>query len=95
MERAVAAGAAVIGINNRDLRSFCVDLGTTDRLAALVPPGTLLAALSGIHSRADVERFQAAGAGAVLVGEALMEAEDAGAKVVELLGVHDSTAVRS
>jgi anthranilate synthase/indole-3-glycerol phosphate synthase/phosphoribosylanthranilate isomerase len=88
MERAVAAGAEVIGINNRDLRSFNVDLGTTDRLAGMVPEGTVLAALSGISTRADVERFEKAGAQAVLVGEALMVAEDAGAKIRELLGPH-------
>ncbi len=86
MERGVAAGASVIGINNRDLRSFNVDLGTTDRLASMVPKGTILAALSGISSRADVERFVAAGASAVLVGEALMLAADPAAKVRELLG---------
>ncbi|MFN0146694.1 MAG: indole-3-glycerol phosphate synthase TrpC [Dehalococcoidia bacterium] len=86
MARAVAAGARLIGINNRDLRSFTVDLGTTDRLATMVPKGTLLAALSGIQTRTDVERFEAAGAGAVLVGEALMEAGDPAAKIVELLG---------
>jgi anthranilate synthase / indole-3-glycerol phosphate synthase / phosphoribosylanthranilate isomerase len=86
MERAVAAGAAVIGINNRDLRSFNVDLGTTDRLAGLAPAGTILAALSGINSRADVERFQAAGASAVLVGEALMTAPSPSEKIAELLG---------
>jgi len=87
MERAVALGAAIIGINNRDLRSFTVDLATTDRLAALVPPGTVLAALSGISSRSDVERFAAVGARAVLVGEALMVAHDVGAKLAELRGV--------
>ncbi len=87
MERAVDVGATVIGINNRDLKSFHVDLGTTDRLAAMVPKGTLLAALSGIQGRADVERFAAAGAEAVLVGEALMLAEDPGAKAAELLGM--------
>jgi anthranilate synthase/indole-3-glycerol phosphate synthase/phosphoribosylanthranilate isomerase len=86
MARASAIGARVIGINNRDLRSFNVDLGTTDRLASRAPPGCLLAALSGIHSRADVERFAAAGAEAVLVGEALMVAGDPAAKVAELLG---------
>ncbi|MBI2766134.1 MAG: indole-3-glycerol phosphate synthase TrpC [Chloroflexi bacterium] len=86
MERALAIGAAVIGVNNRDLRNFDVDLGTTDRLAGMAPAGVLLAALSGISTRADVERFAAAGARAVLVGEALMAAEDAGAKVRELLG---------
>ena len=86
MERAAKAGASVIGINNRDLRSFAVDLGTTDRLATSAPAGALLAALSGIASREDVERFQAAGAGAVLVGEALMTGGDPVAKVRELLG---------
>jgi anthranilate synthase/indole-3-glycerol phosphate synthase/phosphoribosylanthranilate isomerase len=88
MERALGVGAHVIGVNNRDLRSFSVDLATTDRLAAMVPDGTLLAALSGIHSRADVERFAAARAEAVLVGEALMAADDPGAKVRELLALN-------
>lgn len=86
MERAVAVGARLIGINNRDLRDFSVDLGTTDRLAKQVPAGTLLAALSGITARADVERFAAVGAEAVLVGEALMVAGDPAAKVAELTG---------
>jgi anthranilate synthase/indole-3-glycerol phosphate synthase/phosphoribosylanthranilate isomerase len=86
MERALAAGAAVIGINNRDLRSFKVDLGTTDRLAGMVGGGVLLAALSGISIRADVERFQAGGAAAVLVGESLMVAEDPAQKIAELRG---------
>jgi anthranilate synthase/indole-3-glycerol phosphate synthase/phosphoribosylanthranilate isomerase len=87
MERALAAGAAVIGINNRDLRSFKVDLGTTDRLAGMVGGGVLLAALSGISTRADVDRFQAGGAGAVLVGESLMLANDPAAKIAEQRGV--------
>jgi indole-3-glycerol phosphate synthase len=86
MERAGAVGARLIGINNRDLRDFSVDLGTTDRLAKQVPAGTLLAALSGITARADVERFAAVGAEAVLVGEALMVAGDPAAKVAELTG---------
>ncbi|MGE0601316.1 MAG: indole-3-glycerol phosphate synthase TrpC [Dehalococcoidia bacterium] len=86
MARALEAGASVIGINNRDLRSFNVDLGTTDRLAGMVSGGVLLAALSGISTRDDVERFQSAGAGAVLVGEALMVAEDPAKKIGELRG---------
>ena len=89
MVRAIASGAAVIGINNRDLRTFNVDLGTTDRLAGMVSGSVLLAALSGISAREDVERFQAAGAGAVLVGESLMVAPDPGAKIRELRGAHD------
>jgi anthranilate synthase/indole-3-glycerol phosphate synthase/phosphoribosylanthranilate isomerase len=88
MERALTCGARVIGINNRDLRNFNVDLGTTDRLAGMVSGDVLLAALSGISTRGDVERFQAAGAGAVLVGEALMVAEDPAAKIRELRGEH-------
>lgn len=84
MARAVSAGATVIGINNRDLRTFNVDLGTTDRLAALAGEGVILAALSGISTRADVERFEAAGASAVLVGESLMVAPDPAAKIREL-----------
>lgn len=87
MGRAVLAGATVIGINNRDLRDFRVDMGTTDRLATISHDGAVLAALSGIASRADVERFQRAGATAVLVGEALMVAPDPRAKVRELAGL--------
>ena len=87
MERARKLGVKLIGINNRDLRSFNVDLATTDRLAKFAPHGALLAALSGISSRQDVERFAAAGAEAVLVGEALMLAPDAGEKIRELRGI--------
>jgi anthranilate synthase/indole-3-glycerol phosphate synthase/phosphoribosylanthranilate isomerase len=87
MERALCAGARLIGVNNRDLRDFSVDLGTTDRLAGMVKDGVLLAALSGIGSRADVERFQSVGAAAVLVGEALMRAPDPAELVRELRGV--------
>lgn len=87
MARAVAAGAKFIGVNNRDLRDFSVDPNTTGRLAALAPEGTMLAAFSGIQSRADVEQYAALGATAVLVGESLMRAEDAAAKVQELRGV--------
>ncbi len=87
MARAAALGAPLIGINNRDLRSFRVDLATTDRLAGLAPPSALLAALSGIATRADVERFAAVGAEAVLVGESLMLAPDPAARIRELRGV--------
>ena len=90
MERALRAGARVVGINNRDLRNFRVDLGTTDRLAGMVRGDVLLAALSGITTREDVERFETAGAGAVLVGESLMVAEDPAAKIRELRGVRES-----
>lgn len=84
--RAVAAGATLVGINNRDLRNFNVDLSTTERLAGMLPAHVLVAALSGVSTRADVERFGAAGAAAVLVGESLMVAPDPAAKITELLG---------
>ena len=86
LERALAVGAALIGVNNRDLKTFKVDLGTTERLAArLQGQGKLLVAESGIHTRTDVERLAACGAGAILVGESLMKNTDIPAKVAELL----------
>ena len=86
LERAVAAGAKIIGINNRDLRTFDVDLATTERLAPLAPPGTTNVAESGVFSRDDVERLAACGVDAVLIGEALVTAPDPGAKIRELFG---------
>jgi indole-3-glycerol phosphate synthase len=85
LDRALAIGARLIGVNNRDLDTFQVDLGVTERLAAKAK-GKLLVAESGLHNRADVERVQRAGAGAILVGEALMK-NPAGiaAKISELL----------
>ncbi|MHB1007043.1 MAG: indole-3-glycerol phosphate synthase TrpC [Chloroflexota bacterium] len=74
--RALACGARVIGVNNRDLRTFAVDLATTERLAPGVPEDCTLVAESGIGSRADVERLAAAGVDAVLVGETLVKARD-------------------
>ena len=85
-ERAVAVGAPIIGINNRDLSTFTVDLGTTERLRSRIPKETIVISESGISCRADVERAQQAGAQAILVGEALLRAEDPAAKVRELLG---------
>jgi indole-3-glycerol phosphate synthase len=85
LEWALAAGATLVGVNNRDLATFTVSLETTERLAALVPAGTLLVAESGIHSAADVRRMVAAGAQAVLIGEAFMAAPDPGAALAEFL----------
>ncbi len=76
LERAVAAGAEVIGINNRDLHSFHVDLAVSERLAASCPESAVIVAESGIFTRGDVERLAAAGATAILVGEALITAPD-------------------
>jgi indole-3-glycerol phosphate synthase/phosphoribosylanthranilate isomerase len=75
VRRAVALGAAMVGVNNRDLRTLKVDLATTERLAHLVPPETLLVSESGIECRADVERL-APVADAFLVGSSLMRAPD-------------------
>src|SRR3954465_6768015 len=74
LRRAIALGAPLIGINNRDLRTLEVDFATTERLAPLVPPGRLIVAESGISDRADVERL-ASFADAFLIGTALMRAE--------------------
>jgi indole-3-glycerol phosphate synthase len=84
--RGLALGASIIGINNRDLATFTTDLGTTERLRPLIPPEVVVIAESGISSRADVQRMLAAGAQAVLVGEALVRAADPAARVRELLG---------
>ena len=78
LDVALAAGADLIGVNNRDLNDFEVDLGTTERLAKRLPSGcdVLLVAESGIVTHADVNRLVEAGAGALLVGESLMRESD-------------------
>ena len=85
MEVALAANAKLIGINSRDLNTFVTDLGTVERLAAMVPKGVTLVAESGLKTPADVRRVADAGAKAVLVGETLMRADDIGAAVRGLL----------
>jgi indole-3-glycerol phosphate synthase len=93
LERALAIDAELIGVNNRDLKTFKVDLANTERLAARIYsspnplPSTLLVAESGIHTRADVERLAKCGAGAILVGESLLRSGvgDIRRKVSELL----------
>ena len=91
LDRALASGATLLGVNNRNLKTFQVDLATTERLAAKLhsspASGRLLVAESGIHTRADVERLKLAGSGAILVGESLMRSGDIGAGVRTLLGV--------
>lgn len=72
LERALTAGASLIGINNRNLKTLEVDLGVTERLAARVPPEITLVGESGISSVEDVERMARAGADAVLIGESLI-----------------------
>ena len=86
LDVAADLGAGLVGVNNRDLRTFQTDLATTERLAPRVPAGALVVAESGIASRADVQRVAVAGAHAVLVGEALSRSGDPVAKIRELLG---------
>ncbi|MEE8474941.1 MAG: indole-3-glycerol phosphate synthase TrpC [Myxococcota bacterium] len=78
LKTALDAGADLIGINNRDLRTFEVDLGVTERLVAAIPEGIVVVSESGILCAGDLERLEAAGAGAFLVGEALMRECDIG-----------------
>lgn len=90
LQRALAAGASLIGINNRDLRTFRVSLETSVLLISSVkgtPEGRhkIFVAESGIHTAADVERLAQGGAHAILVGESLMREKDPGAKIRELL----------
>ena len=85
LEQALAAGARVIGVNNRDLRTFAEDLGVTERLAPLMPPEVTLVSESAIKTAADAQRMAAAGAHALLVGEALVLSGNVEAKAHELM----------
>lgn len=84
VERALRAGAEVIGINNRDLRTFHTDLATTARLRPMIPAGKVVVSESGIRSREDVRSLRAIAVDAILVGESLMIAGDVTAKLAEL-----------
>lgn len=84
LERAVEAGARLIGVNNRDLHSFKVDLATSERLAALMPEDAIRVAESGIRTRDDVQRLRRAGFHAFLVGESLLRQDDRAAAVAAL-----------
>jgi len=86
LERALSAGAEIIGVNNRDLRTFEVDLATTERLAPFAPAGATLVAESGIFTREDIARLDKSGVHAVLIGEALVTSPDPSAKIHELFG---------
>jgi indole-3-glycerol phosphate synthase len=97
LDRALTTGADLIGVNNRDLKTFKVDLATTERVASKLFPDSgeqrssdealpLLVAESGIHTRADVERLARCGARAILVGESLVRHSDIRGKIHELIG---------
>ena len=115
LNRALKISPQLIGVNNRNLKNFQVNLATTENLSAILQRRTgfqpvsnlknkngdrqdacptLLVAESGIHTRADVERLQKCGAGAILVGESLMKQGDIGAKVGELIGAPNSDSAR-
>lgn len=85
VNRAVTSGAGVIGINNRNLRTFSVDINTTRRLHPLLPRGQIVVSESGIRSHQDVMKLKQWGINAVLIGEALVTASDIPAKMKEFL----------
>jgi indole-3-glycerol phosphate synthase len=86
MARAARLGADLVGVNNRDLRTFDVDLAVTERLAALAPAGALVVTESGVFTPADGARLERAGARAMLVGESLMRRPDVADATRSLLG---------
>jgi indole-3-glycerol phosphate synthase len=85
LEKALACGAEIIGINNRDLDSFKVDIGTTFALAPLVPKNHILVSESGIKKGEDIPALKSAGVHAVLVGSALMKTNDPADKTSEIV----------
>jgi indole-3-glycerol phosphate synthase len=87
LPRVLDSGATLVGVNNRDLTRFVTDLDRTLRLRDAVPPHVTLVSESGIRCRRDVERLEAAGVSAVLVGEALMRSADIGLAVERILGL--------
>lgn len=86
LERVLKLDPPLVGVNNRNLRTFVTDLAHSIRLRPEIPDSSLLVSESGIHSRGDVERLLEAGIRAILVGETLMRSDDMGAKLNELIG---------
>ena len=85
MQIASGAGATIIGINNRDLRTFNTDLAVTERLAPLAPAGKVIVSESGIHTAAEVKALDDGGVDAILVGESLLTSRDIAAQIRQLL----------
>lgn len=85
LARALDAGCDLIGVNNRNLRTFQVDLGTALRIGPQIPAGVFRVAESGIQSAGDIQRLRAAGYQAFLIGESLMQADSPGAALKQLL----------
>ncbi|MFC1897580.1 indole-3-glycerol phosphate synthase TrpC [Chloroflexota bacterium] len=85
LEIALNSGALVIGINNRNLSTFTVDLATTEHLRPLIPQDRIVVSESGIKNRSDIEKLREWGVDAVLIGESLMSAPDIASKIKELL----------
>jgi indole-3-glycerol phosphate synthase len=90
LERAVLSEAEIIGINNRDLSTFIIDINTTCRLRALIPQQRIVVSESGIKSRSDVEKLERWGVNAMLVGEALVTAGDILTKMKELIKMQNA-----
>ena len=86
LRTALDSRAGIIGINNRDLKTFAIDLTTTEHLRPLIPPGRIVVSESGLSSRSDIEKMQRWGVDAVLIGEALMSAPNITVKVRQLFG---------
>ena len=90
IDRALTVGAHIVGINNRDLTTFEVDINKTLELRKRVPGGNVLVSESGIRTREDVRRLEDGGIDAVLIGEALVTSSNIQAKILELLGIDES-----
>ena len=86
VEMALAAGARIVGVNNRNLKDFTVDINNSVRLREMVPENILFVSESGMKTRQDIERLEQNGTNAVLIGETLMRSADKKAVLQELRG---------
>jgi indole-3-glycerol phosphate synthase len=91
VERALAAGARIVGVNNRDLDTLKTDVSLATRLRPMVPPDCIFVAESGISEPEQIQTLAAAGVDAVLIGEAIVRAPDPGAKLAQLVAAGRAT----